>query len=373
MKNYLVNSNYLINSYMEARKGCSWKYSIQHYEYNLLKNIRRAQKELEEGSYKQQDFYCFYLKERGKDRYIRSITFYDRVIQRALCDLLVPVVNPYLIYDNGASLKGKGIDFARRRIVKHLSNYYRRYGNKGYVLMIDFSKFYDNIMHKPLMDMYKRIIDEQFIIDLIEHLVNSFSFKVYESNNLEMNDLYDSLIYSRMPKEDRFKILNKSLGIGSQISQISGIYYPTEIDNFIKIVCGIKYYGRYMDDTYIISNNKEELQRLYIEIQKICDKLGIFINTKKTQIYRIDKGFTFLKIKYRITESGRIMRIPVKKNFVRERRKLKSFKKLLDNNKMTLREIEEQYGSWRGNLVKFDCHNSLLNMDRLFYSLFYKK
>lgn len=43
---------------------------------------------------------------------------------------------------------------------------------------------------------------------------------------------------------------------------------------------------------------------------------------------------------------------------------------MLDNNEMTFNEIEEQYKSWRGNIAKYDCHRTLLNMDKLFNDLF---
>jgi hypothetical protein len=283
---------------------------------------------------------------------------------------LNPIVEPYLIYDNGASIRKKGIDFARRRIETHLHKYYRKYGNIGYALVIDFSKFYDNILHKPLMDMYKEIIKDEDIIKLISHLVDSFSIDV-SNTNIQENELFDSLDYAKS-NINRLgeRYIHKSLGIGSQISQISGIYYPTKMDNYCKIVKGIKFYGRYMDDTYILSNSKEELQQLLEDITKICDKLGIFINKKKTQIFRIDKGFTFLKIKYRLTETGHLVRVPVKNGFVRERRKLKSFKKMLDNGEMKFKDIEEQYKSWRGNLTKYNCHRALMNMDKLFNELF---
>lgn len=370
MINKISNSNVLINSFYEAKKNSSWKNSVQQYEANLLKNIRKTQLELRNKTYKQGEFYNFYLCERGKERYVRSISFYDRVIQRALCDQLNPIVEPYLIYDNGASVKNKGIDFARKRIENHLHKYYRKFGNQGYALVIDFSKFYDNIVHKPLMDMYREIIDDEDIINLISHLVDSFSIDV-SNYDLTENDLFDSLKYAKANSEKTGeKFVNKSLGIGSQISQISGIYYPHKMDNYCKIVKSIKFYGRYMDDTYILSNNKEELKQLLEDIDKICKKLGIFINRKKTQIYRIDKGFTFLKIKYRLTETGHLVRIPVKSGFVRERRKLKSFKRMLDNGEMTFRDIEEQYKSWKGNLLKYDCHRTLRNMDKLFDELF---
>lgn len=370
MINKISNANVLMNSFYEAKKGCSWKNSVQQYEANFLKNIRHTQLELREKTYRQQDFYCFYLKERGKDRYVRSISFYDRVVQRALCDLVNPIVEPYLIHDNGASVKKKGIDFARRRIENHLHKYYRKYGNKGYALVIDFSKFYDNILHKPLMDMYREIIDDKDIIDLISHLVDSFSVDI-SNYNITENELFDSLAYAKAETEKTGeKMMHKSLGIGSQISQISGIYYPSKMDNYCKIVKGIKFYGRYMDDTYIIGNSKEELKSLLDDIDKICKKQGIFINHKKTQLFRLDKGFTFLKIKYRLTDTGHLVRIPVKKNFIRERRKLKSFKNLLDKGLIDFHDIEEQYKSWKGNIQKYDCYKSLRNLDKVFNDLF---
>ena len=370
MINKISNANVLMNSFYEAKKGCSWKNSVQQYEANFLKNIRHTQLELREKTYRQQDFYCFYLKERGKDRYVRSISFYDRVVQRALCDLVNPIVEPYLIHDNGASVKKKGIDFARRRIENHLHKYYRKYGNKGYALVIDFSKFYDNILHKPLMDMYREIIDDKDIINLINHLVDSFSVDI-SNYNITENELFDSLAYAKAETEKTDeKMMHKSLGIGSQISQISGIYYPSKMDNYCKIVKGIKFYGRYMDDTYIIGNSKEELKSLLDDIDKICKKQGIFINHKKTQLFRLDKGFTFLKIKYRLTDTGHLVRIPVKKNFIRERRKLKSFKNLLDKGLIDFHDIEEQYKSWKGNIQKYDCYKSLKNLDKVFNDLF---
>lgn len=297
MLNKISNANVLMDSFYKSRKNSIWKNSVQQYEANFLKNIRKTQIELRKRTYKQSPFDCFYLNERGKERYVRSISFYDRVVQRALCDQLTPIVEPYLIYDNGASIKNKGIDFARRRIENHLHSYYRKYGNIGYALTIDFSKFYDNILHKPLIEMYKEIIDDDDILKLIEHLVDSFSI---------------------------------------------------DVSNY----------------------NMEELKQLLEDIIKICDKLGIFINRKKTQIFRLDKGFTFLKIRYRLTETGHLVRIPVKSGFVRERRKLKSFKKMLDDGKMTYREIEEQYKSWKGNIKRYDCHKALMNMDKLFAELF---
>ena len=369
----ISNANVLMNSFLESRKNSSFKKSVQLYELNFLKNFRKTQIELRNKTYKQGDFYSFFINERGKERYIRAISFYDRVIQRALCDNLTSIVNPYLIYDNGASVKNKGLDFSRRRIETHLHKYYRKYGNIGYALLIDFRKFYDNINHEKLFEMYDKIIKDKDTLNLMKHLISSFKLDI-SSYEVSEDEPFDSLEYAKANTlKTKEKFLNRSLGIGSQISQISGLYFPHEIDNYCKIVKGLKYYGRYMDDIYIISNSKEELKNLLEEIKVICKNLCIFVHKDKTQIYRIDKGFTFLKIRYRLTETGYLVRRPVKANIIREKRKLKKFKNFLINKEMTLHDIEEQYKSWKGNLTKYNCYKSLKNLDKYYDELFSKK
>ena len=61
-----------------------------------------------------------------------------------------------------------------------------------------------------------------------------------------------------------------------------------------------------------------------------------------------------------------------KDSIVRERRKLKRYKNLLDQGKMTYKDIEEAYGSWRGNLKNYLSYHTIQNMDKLYDNLFIK-
>ena len=52
----------------------------------------------------------FTLFERGRVRPITSIQIRDRIIRHVLCDeVLLPEVKKHIIYDNCASIKGRGI------------------------------------------------------------------------------------------------------------------------------------------------------------------------------------------------------------------------------------------------------------------------
>lgn len=339
----ITDMNILYQSFQKCKMGVDWKASIQRYEANLLPNLIKLRRSLIEGTYKPDRFIEFDVNERGKTRHIKSPSIRDRVLQRAICDyVLEPALYPKLIYDNGASVKGKGVEFTRKRLDKHLRDYYREYGNKGYILVGDFSKFFESIPHDKLIESLKKHIKDEKMMDLLEMIICSFS-------------------------DD-----GKGLGIGSQISQICGIYYPTPLDIYFTSVMGCGKYARHMDDFYAISNDKEYLKGLLNGVEEIIEELGMKLNKKKTHICRIDKGFIFLKQYIFITESGRIVHKPCKSNFVRERRKLKAFKRKLDNKEITLGEIIFTYKSWRNCQVKYDCKKSIHSMDKLFEQLFRK-
>lgn len=338
----LCDLDNLYNSFHKCKKGTDWKASVQYYESNLIKNLYLLRKSLIDDTYRQKPFFEFTLNERGKTRHIKAMNINDRVLQRNLCDNVLNLeLQKYLIYDNGASIKGKGIEFTRQRLKVHLERYYRKHGNIGYVLLIDFSKYFDNILHDVLCQKIAEKIDDERIVNLTRYLISTFG--------------------------------EKGVGIGSQLSQTAGIFYPTELDNFCKIVKGCKYYGRYMDDTYIIHESKEFLKDLLKEYRSIAEKLGIIINEKKTQIIQLDKGFSFLKMRYLVMKSGKIIAIPCRKSIIRERRRLKKYYGLVLKKRMKINQIKEQYKSWRGNVIRFNGYKSIRNIDVLYKTIIGEK
>lgn len=141
-----TSADNLIKGYRRTVKSSGWKEATQKFGLNLMREIFLLQDELRNGTYKQSAGARFVLNEQGKRRLIKALSVRDAVMQHSLCDnVLTPELSRYMIHDNGASLKGKGISFTRRRFEQHLRWHYRRYGKEGYILKLDFRKYFDNI------------------------------------------------------------------------------------------------------------------------------------------------------------------------------------------------------------------------------------
>lgn len=374
----IYNLNSLYEAYIAAKKDSDWKPQVQKYEIDYLPNIVQSKKELKNKTYKSQKSTEFVIKERGKVRPIIGLQMSDRVIRHSLCDkVLTPELLNYMIYDNGASLKNKGIDFSRKRFEYHLHKYYKNYGNEGYILLMDYTKFYDNIPHKQAYDIISKYVSDDFALWLLNNIFDNFKIDVSYMSKEEYSNCmaipFNSAEYRlNVPKSARTgqKYMRKSVNIGDQCSQIIGIFYPTPIDNYIKIVKSQKYYGRYMDDSYIIHHDKEYLKALSQDITKEAKRLGIILNKKKTKIYKLSDYFKFLQISYSLTNTGKVVRKINSKRIIAMRRKLKKLKIKVDNNNISQLEVENMFKSWMCSHCYLMSKIQRDNLNLLYYDLF---
>jgi RNA-directed DNA polymerase len=157
--------------------------------------------------------------------------------------------------------------------------------------------------------------------------------------------------------------------IGNQSSQLFAILALSPLDHFIKERLGIKYYGRYMDDFYLIHHDKEYLKQCKKDIAMFLAPTGMELN-EKTQIFPLKNGIDFLGFHIYLTETGKtIWKIRrVSKNNMS--RKLKKFRKLLDKGLITKESIHQSYQSWRGHALRGNCYHLVKQMDDLYKELF---
>lgn len=368
----IFDGNALYDAYIKAKRGSDWKPQVQKFEMNYLLELAPMQEDLRDMEYEFLPTTSFTLHERGKTRHITGEQIPDRIVKHSLCDeVLNPTLERYLIFDNGASVEGKGIDFTRQRLLKHLRKYYTEHGsNEGYILLIDFSKYYDNIRHDVLIELIEKYVTDEHARWLLRKTVErsqvDVSYMDYEEYENCLNKLFDSLIHQNIDKKllTGEKFMAKHLNIGDQVAQTSGISYRIPLDNYAKIVRSMKYYAGYMDDTYAIHESKEFLEEFLEEYIEIAADMGITVNTRKTRICKLSERWRFLQVQYSLTDTGRVIQKINPKRLTDMRRRMKKVAP-----KLTEKEFTDWYKSWFKNHYKLMSKQQRLNMDTLFNQL----
>ncbi len=125
-----------------------------------------------------------------------------------------------------------------------------------------------------------------------------------------------------------------------------------------------------MDDGYLISDSKKELQEALVKIEKICDELEFHLNKKKTRIVKLSHGFSWMKVRWSLTKTGKVVRKIYKRSVVKMRRKIKKFPRMIERGHMDLEHANLAYQSWKGYAKHFQTYHNIKKMDALWVKTF---
>ena len=338
MKDAIINYDALWESAMKCKRGVIWKPTVKSFNLNAVPRTLSMNQKLSQGTGENghpKEIKITYPKPRDG----LSISFTDRVYQRSINDnVLYPAVSKAFIIDNCACQKGKGIDFARKRLKKHLWNHYSHFGDSGYILQIDVSGYYPNMRHDAVKAKFKRYLDPDVYQMVCDVLDTQYAGDVGYSP-------------------------------GSQMVQIAGISLLDDLDHYCKERLHLKHYIRYMDDITIIHHDPDYLTVVLSEISAWLKTIGFEVNLKKTHINPLSNDFTFLGFNYQITSTGKIIMTLNSANIKHERRKLRRMVALAKQGKVTKAKIDECFRSWCANASKGNSYKLISRMNQYYNNL----
>ena len=324
--------------------GVRWKQSTQNFELHLFSGTARRRREVLEGRWKPRKCTHFTLRERGKVRPIDAPHITDRQVHKTLCnEVLVPLYNPSMIYDNGASQRDKGLHWHFRRIKDQLHWHFRRWGREGAVGLIDLKGFFPNA---PRWSIYQR---HQLLI-----------------TNPDLRWLADTVVqYAPSTAPER------GMPLGVEPSQQEMVALPSAVDNWLKCQKGIHCAGHYMDDYYIIMPDVEQLKAVIREMVRRFETMGIRVNKRKCRIIPLTKPFRWCKARFTLTETGKIKVNGSRDGIKRARRKLKLFYREFKAGKRPLKDVEQYMNCQSAYYKNFNDHGRLLRLQRLYHAIFF--
>lgn len=322
----------LYRAYRMARKGKRWKNPVAKVEANVLEAVRYIQMELETGTYCPGGYFEFIVHE-PKERIVQTNSFKDKIVQHSLCDeILYPVLSAPFILDNYGSQVGKGTLFGLDRLSGFMRDYYLKHGAAdGWVLKADVRHYFASIRHDVLKKDVRRHLKDPRTLALVDAIIDSTPGNV-------------------------------GIPIGNQSSQIFALLYLDQLDHFVKEVLRVRYYGRYMDDFYLICEDKGKLQEAWRKIAELLALRGLELNGK-TNIFPLRNGLDFLGFHTYLNDSGKVIRKVRRSSKFRMSRKLRAFEAKYKSGEMTRKEIEDSYRSWRAHASHGNCRDLILEFD----------
>lgn len=297
-------------AYEKARRDHSLSEKHLEFAEHLNQNLLEISRQLLDGTYKRGTYKVFEVVEVGKRRTIYALPFRDSVAQHAINNIIEPIFNKVFYPCSYACRAGKGEHLAAR----HTQAAIRKLAKLGKVfcLKMDFKKYFASIPGvKLLREIMRKIQCKPTLRILLQFITET------------------------------------GIRIGNLLSQLFANIYGHIFDRFIKTKLRVKYYFRYLDDTVILTNNKNILYRY----QKILNKfIGLFMGLKFSKWFVLDveeKGLNFLG--YRIRAKYKLVR---RDSIKRAKRKIKLY-----INQERFEDLSKFLASWRGHISHADSYN----------------
>jgi RNA-directed DNA polymerase len=238
--------------------------TIDDFQQNLNVNLSQLIDAVASGTY--QALPCKQVllpKSKSTWREIKIPTVRDRIVQQALLNVLVPVI------DN----KFSHASFAYRPNLSYIDavKAVARWRDLGYcwVLDADIAQYFDNIDRPRLLGEVRKYIDNPGVLCLIK-----------------------SWIAVGVKTDSGVVFPEKGIPQGSVISPLLANIYLDEFDR--SLLAADFQLVRYADDFLVLARTKEEIIQGYAAVENILDRIGLKLNSEKTRIANFDRGFRFL-------------------------------------------------------------------------------
>lgn len=238
--------------------------NLRDFETRLRENIAELHHELADGKYEPKAVVKVLVpKASGGRRPLGILTIRDRIIQRAVSDVLTPLYEPKFSDCSYAFRQGRSVRDAVGAIVR-----LREAGN-WWVVDADIKQCFENIDHDILLGLVRREVHEPHVLRLIEQWLKARIFNELNSKGVQ------SGVFQ-----------------GSVISPLLCNVYLHEFDQtLIKAQLGLV---RYADDWVVVCPSKPEATEALSLATDALARLKMAVNLYRTDIVTFDDGFTFV-------------------------------------------------------------------------------
>lgn len=285
------------------------------------------------------NYHIFYVFE-PKVRKVIDIDYKNKIIQRAIYDVINPLLCKGFITDTYSCITGRGQLSAMLRLYEW-EKYVSRKKCPWFYLKSDVTKFFYRIPHDKLCEVIDKKIGDKRAAALIKFYIldKSIPFGL-PLDGSALGTPTDEMLW------------DIGIAIGGGLSHMLGNMYLDSLDQYIKRTLSADFYARYMDDGIILSDDKSQLHIWQKNIEDyLRDELRLNLNNK-TMICPIDKGVEWVGC--RIWPTHVTIR---KSTSLRMKRWLRVLQKRYTAGEVTFERVTQTVNSYKAMMKHCDCHN----------------
>lgn len=286
----------LFKAYYDCRKSKRYTKEALKFEVDLEANLLQLYKDITGGTYRVGKSSTFIVEQPVK-REIFAGSFRDRVVHHYIINKINHLFEKEFIYDSYSCRVGKGTHFGIKRLDRFIRRCSVNYSEDCYILKLDIKAFFmstnKNILYNKIYTFLRSKFD-----DKDSQLILNLCHEVIYNNPVENCQIVgDKRLWKGLPSDKSLFncMANYGLPIGNLTSQIFANFYLNEFDHYIKSTLGIRYYGRYVDDFFIVHRDKSYLRGLIPVLESfLFEHLELKIHPKKIYLQHYSKGVKFL-------------------------------------------------------------------------------
>lgn len=297
----------LYKAYRDARRHKRRKPYQMEFEMDMENNLVALRDELFYRTYKPRPCECFIIHS-SKKREVFASHFRDRVVHHLYYNYTSQLFERVFINDSYSCRVGRGTHYGIHRLAAQIEEATEHYKRACYVMKLDIKGYFMHIDRQKLLCItLSRLLEMAHRGAYCKKKWNEwidYSFLAWLSQIIIMNDPVRGCIKKGCPADWSGLPPSRSLfcspagcglPIGNLTSQLFSNVYMNEFDQYVVHTLACKYYGRYVDDSFVLSESKANLHNIERQASHfLLSNLALQLNPQKTDIRSTSYGVEFL-------------------------------------------------------------------------------
>ena len=291
----------LYKAYLDARKGKRRTSDEQRFEMVMFEGIQMLAQTILLREYQPRQGIAFIVRDPVV-REIFAAPFVDRVVHHFLYNMVAEWWDRRFINDSYSCRKGKGTLYAAQRLQKNILRATRDGTREATGITMDIKGYFMSLDRKRLLERIDWGLERQYGDDpWLKHTLHYLWKETIMDDPTGHVELRGDLSAWRdLPASKSLfcQPPGKGIVIGNLSSQLLSNIYLDTFDRYVTLELGYKFYGRYVDDFYIVVED-ERREQVLDEIELMRRKLqsmGLTLHPKKTHVQDVRKGIKFVGV-----------------------------------------------------------------------------